>query len=134
MTLSTLSTTSLEDVAASTPFPKWFQLYIYRDLSVTQQLVRRAEESGFKALVLTVDTPILGRREADLRNGFRLPENLSMANFEKVVNKQFSQGTKASALDDSSATAPAPVSGLGQYVANLLGIIQFFFSISLFIY
>lgn len=118
MTLSTLSTTALEDVANETNTPKWFQLYIYRDRSVTQQLVKRAEESGFKALALTVDTPILGRREADLRNGFRLPENLSMANFEKINNEKFSQGTKASSLDKGASAAP--ISGLGQYVSDLL--------------
>ena len=64
MTLSSLSTTSLEDVAAATPRGFcWFQLYVYKDRAVTLDLVKRAERAGYKALVVTVDAPVLGRRE-----------------------------------------------------------------------
>ncbi|RHY68731.1 hypothetical protein DYB30_007054, partial [Aphanomyces astaci] len=68
--LSTISTTSLEDVAAANGPDglRWFQLYIFK-------------RAGFKALVLTVDTPILGNRQADLRNGFKLPSHLHLGNF-----------------------------------------------------
>ncbi len=63
MTLSSWSTTSLEDVAQAAPNGlKWFQLYVYNDRSVTENLIRRAEKAGYKAIVLTVDAPILGRR------------------------------------------------------------------------
>ena len=68
MTLSSWSTTSIEDVAAACPGLRWFQLYVYKDQKVTADLIRRAEEAGYKALVITVDTPILGRRLADARN------------------------------------------------------------------
>ncbi|KAH8303077.1 hypothetical protein KR044_012222 [Drosophila immigrans] len=81
--LSTLSTTSLEDLAAAAPQTcKWFQLYIYKERSVTEQLVRRAERANFKALVLTIDTAINGDRRADAKNKFCLPSHLSLANFE----------------------------------------------------
>jgi 4-hydroxymandelate oxidase len=82
MVVSTLATTSLEEVAAAAAGgPLWFQLYVYKDRSVSESLVRRAEAAGYRALVLTVDTPLLGRREADERNGFGLPDHLRMANF-----------------------------------------------------
>ncbi|XP_060658213.1 uncharacterized protein LOC132792763 [Drosophila nasuta] len=81
--LSTLSTTSLEDLAKAAPDTcKWFQLYIYKDRHVTEQLVRRAERANFKALVVTIDTPINGDRRADAKNKFCLPSHLSLANFE----------------------------------------------------
>ena len=58
--LSTMSTVSIEDVAAAAPSGiKWFQLYIYKDRDVTRALVKRAEKAGFKAIVLTVDAPFL---------------------------------------------------------------------------
>jgi isopentenyl diphosphate isomerase/L-lactate dehydrogenase-like FMN-dependent dehydrogenase len=81
MAVSTLATTNLEEVAAAATGPLWFQLYVYKDRVVSESLVRRAEAAGYRALVLTVDTPLLGRREADERNGFGLPDHLRMANF-----------------------------------------------------
>ncbi|MCC6238592.1 MAG: alpha-hydroxy-acid oxidizing protein [Dehalococcoidia bacterium] len=80
MTLSTLATTALEEVAAAAEVPGWFQLYVYRDRALTRDLVARAEASGFEALVLTVDAPLLGRRERDARNAFALPPGLVAAN------------------------------------------------------
>ncbi len=81
MAVSTLATATLEEVAAAATGPLWFQLYVYKDRAVSESLVRRAEAAGYRALVLTVDTPLLGRREADERNGFGLPAHLRMANF-----------------------------------------------------
>ena len=82
MTLSTFSTFSLEDVQRATPGPKWFQLYVHKDRGLTRSLVTRAHVAGYQALVLTVDVPVLGRRERDIRNGFVLPPTLRVANFE----------------------------------------------------
>jgi 4-hydroxymandelate oxidase len=79
-TLSTLANTSLEDVRAASDGPLWFQLYVYRDRGLTRSLVERAEAAGYEALVLTVDTPLLGRREADVRHRFTLPLGLRAAN------------------------------------------------------
>jgi isopentenyl diphosphate isomerase/L-lactate dehydrogenase-like FMN-dependent dehydrogenase len=81
MVVSTLATASLEEIAAAASGPLWFQLYVYKDRAVSEALVRRAEDVGYRALVLTVDTPLLGRREADERNGFGLPAHLHMSNF-----------------------------------------------------
>ncbi len=80
MVLSTLSTTSMEEVVAVATGPVWFQLYVYKDRKVTEGLVRRAEAAGCRALVLTVDAPVIGRRERDIRNRFHLPPGLSVAN------------------------------------------------------
>jgi len=80
MTLSTLSNTSIEEVAAQADGRLWFQLYLYRDRELARALVERAGAAGARALVLTVDTPRLGRREANERNGFVLPPHLGMPN------------------------------------------------------
>jgi 4-hydroxymandelate oxidase len=69
--LSTVATSSLEDVGAATD-RWWFQLYFLKDRNLNRDLVKRAEEAGASALILTVDLSVLGRREADLRNGFAL--------------------------------------------------------------
>ena len=79
MILSTASTCTIEDVGAIGG-PQWFQLYVYADRGLTKALVERAESAGMKAIVLTVDAPILGRRERDLRNRFHLPDGVRLAN------------------------------------------------------
>jgi 4-hydroxymandelate oxidase len=79
MVLSTVSTVSLEEVAA-TGVPRWFQLYVLRDRDLTARIVKRADAAGYGALVLTVDTPVLGRRLRDERNRFAPPAGIEMAN------------------------------------------------------
>ena len=74
--LSTLSTATIEEVAAATAGPKAFQLYIFKDRALTEQLVRRAESAGYAALVLTVDAQVWGQRLPDARNQFSLPSHL----------------------------------------------------------
>jgi isopentenyl diphosphate isomerase/L-lactate dehydrogenase-like FMN-dependent dehydrogenase len=78
MVLSTSSTTSLEDVAA-TGVKRWFQLYVMKDHSLTEDLLSRARAAGYGAIVVTVDTPWLGRRHRDERNRFDLPPGVVMA-------------------------------------------------------
>ena len=108
MILSTISTSSIEEVAAAAPNAnKWFQLYIYKDRNVTRSLVKRAEAAGFKGLALTVDTPYFGTRLADSRNNFCLPSHLSLANFKREGVKEMSSSS------DSSA------SGLNEYANEL---------------
>ena len=148
MTLSSLSTTSLEDVAIaaqaahhqsiSTPAPPthspssssslfsppsppssvshppphlWYQLYVYRDRSITHDLVRRAEAAGYKAIVLTVDTPQFGVRESDVRNRFTLPSHLQLANF--------TAGKGRSMSDRGAGTANSDGSGLAAYGSSM---------------
>lgn len=112
MTLSSWSTVALEDVAEAggSGAPRWFQLYVYKDRAVTLELVRRAERAGYKALAVTVDTPILGRREPDIRNRFSLPSHLTMGNFVK----------KGGEMSSGPQQAGATGSGLASYVAQLI--------------
>ena len=78
MVLSTFSNTPIETVAAAAP--TWFQLYVYKDRGACKALIQRAEAAGCEALVVTVDAPLLGRRLADVRQGFRLPPELALPN------------------------------------------------------
>jgi isopentenyl diphosphate isomerase/L-lactate dehydrogenase-like FMN-dependent dehydrogenase len=77
MCLSTMTTTAPADIAA-TGVLRWFQLYVFTDDGVTRELVRQAVDGGFAALVLTVDTPVLGRRERDFRTGFTIPPEIEV--------------------------------------------------------
>lgn len=76
--LSTLGTTSLEDVAAI-PGPKMFQVYIHRDRGLTLEFVQRCQAAGYAALCLTVDTPLAGNRERDHRTGMVMPPKLTLS-------------------------------------------------------
>ena len=77
--LSTMGTTSPEDVAAAAPTGQnWFQLYLWRDRDASLALVERARAAGFGALMLTVDTPVAGARLRDARNGFSIPPALTV--------------------------------------------------------
>ena len=93
---STLSTCALEEVAESCGGGLWFQLYVYKDRGMTRELVARAEAAGYRALVLTVDTPYLGRRYRDVRNRFVLPEGISMRNFEAAMSNAAGWGAHSS--------------------------------------
>jgi 4-hydroxymandelate oxidase len=84
MVVSSFATRRLEEVAEAASGPLWFQLYVYAERRISETLVRRAEAAGYRALVLTVDVPRLGRREKDERNHFALPPHLRMANFGDV--------------------------------------------------
>ena len=103
--LSTLSTTRVEDVMAVASGPVWFQLYVYKDRAATRDLVARVEAAGVQALVLTVDAPLLGRRERDVRNRFALPPGLRVENVHGATG---------------DVARPAADSGLAAYFAQLL--------------
>ncbi len=79
--LSTVSTTTIEDVAACTPGPKMFQLYVLRDPGINHELIDRCRAAGYSALCLTVDTVVQGNRERDLRTGMTVPPKLSAKSF-----------------------------------------------------
>lgn len=80
--LSTMGTTSIEALAAVAPdAARWFQLYLWRDRAASRDFVDRARESGYQALVLTVDTPVAGARLRDVRNGLTIPPSLSARTF-----------------------------------------------------
>ena len=99
--LSSLSNTPLEEVAKAAG-PRWFQLYVFTDRGLTRSLVERAEQAGYEAIVLTVDAPVLGRRERDVRNRFELPDHLRIA------------------CVDDHLEAPEGGSGLAAYFASQL--------------
>ncbi len=80
-TLSTLSTCSIEQVRAVSDGRLWFQVYAWRDRGLVKELVSRAAESRYEALVLTVDTAVLGRRERDVRRGFTMPPKIGPSTF-----------------------------------------------------
>ncbi len=75
-TLSTLSTRSIEEVRAVSDGRLWFQVYAWRDRGLVKEMIDRAGAADYEALVLTVDTAVLGRRERDVRRGFTLPPTL----------------------------------------------------------
>jgi len=79
-TLSTHSSCSIEEVAAEAPGPLWFQLYVWQNRDLTRSFVERARAAGYRALVLTVDVPIISRRERDIRNGFTIPPRITVRN------------------------------------------------------
>jgi L-lactate dehydrogenase (cytochrome) len=81
-TLSTMGTTTIENVAAAAPNArKWFQLYLWRDRAPAKDLVQRAADAGYDTLMLTVDTPVGGARLRDVRNGLTVPPALSLRTF-----------------------------------------------------
>ncbi len=86
-TLSTMSICSIEDVAARTTQPFWFQLYVMRDRDFIERLIDRAKAAKCDALVLTLDLQILGQRHKDLKNGLSAPPKLTVANILNMMTK-----------------------------------------------
>ena len=86
-TLSTMSICSIEDVAARTTQPFWFQLYVMRDRDFIERLIERAKAAQCDALVLTLDLQILGQRHKDLKNGLSAPPKLTVANLLNMMTK-----------------------------------------------
>ncbi len=86
-TLSTMSICSIEDVAAATKAPFWFQLYVMRDADFTDDIIRRARNAGVSALVLTLDLQILGQRHKDLKNGLSAPPKPTLRNIIDLSTK-----------------------------------------------
>jgi L-lactate dehydrogenase (cytochrome) len=86
-TLSTMSICSIEDIAAHTKQPFWFQLYVMRDRDFIERLIDRAKAAGCDALVLTLDLQILGQRHKDLKNGLSAPPKLTLANLVNMATK-----------------------------------------------
>ena len=105
MTLATLSTSSIEEAMAAATGPVWFQLYVFRDRAISASLVQRAETAGCKAVVLTVDVPVAGRRERDVRNRLTLPDHLSLKNLLSAGCQELPKNVAGS--------------GLAAYVASL---------------
>lgn len=101
MAVSTLSSRSMEEVAAAGGSARWFQLYAYRNREITARLVRRAEDAGYRAICLTVDTPRLGRREADVRNRLEIPPDAMPANFRGLVDVPEGRGAGSAVAEQA---------------------------------
>ncbi|PYI10685.1 S-2-hydroxy-acid oxidase [Aspergillus sclerotiicarbonarius CBS 121057] len=120
MTLSSQSTTSLEDVAATRtqvqggdipPPPFWMQIYLYEDVQKSVKLIRRAEAAGYQALVLTVDTPVLGNRLAERRTAVVLPEGMTLPNLD-------SSPTPTPAPNQETNPQPQPQPSINRQLMN----------------
>jgi 4-hydroxymandelate oxidase len=103
--LATLSTTSIEEAMAIAAGPVWFQLYVFKDRAISASLAQRAEAAGCKAVVLTVDVPMPGQRERDVRNRLTLPDHLTLKNLLQTGCQEFPKNVVGS--------------GLAAYVASL---------------
>lgn len=77
--LSTVGATSIEDVATACSGPKCFQIYVMKDRSLTREFIQRAKDANYDSLILTVDIPVAGNRERELRYGFSMPPKLNLA-------------------------------------------------------
>ncbi|KAJ3098837.1 Hydroxyacid oxidase 1 [Phlyctochytrium planicorne] len=133
MVLSTYSTSSLEEtISEYQKYSKiyatnnkgqespgmWFQLYVYQNRSVSESLIRRAEAAGYQALVVTVDTPVLGRRLKDQRNKFSLPPHLTLSNFDpslgirSLSERTAKAGSATGAANEGMEAAKAAIGAL----------------------
>ena len=88
MTLSTSSNYSIEEVASHNE-NLFFQLYFAKDRAITENMLKKTKEYGFKAIIFTVDAPQLGTRERDERNKFKMPDHLSLGNFKGTILEKF---------------------------------------------
>ncbi|XP_067943693.1 uncharacterized protein [Watersipora subatra] len=110
MCLSTGANVSVDDIAKGAPgLLRWFQLYVCKDRGLSRQLVERAERAGFRALVVTVDRPEVGRRRSSIRNKFAMPTHLSYKNLEGLTgdltkNSKESQYATIHSMFDNSLT------------------------------
>tara|TARA_R110000868_G_scaffold53249_1_gene167320 strand:- start:17638 stop:18786 length:1149 start_codon:yes stop_codon:yes gene_type:complete len=85
--LSTLGSTSIEAIAAETTGPKWFQMYVWKDRDLVIASLERAKAAGYTGLILTVDVPVAGNRERDLRNSFTVPPKINAKTVAQVLSK-----------------------------------------------
>lgn len=121
--MSTTSSRTLEEVAAAAPgADRWFQLYIVGGMAYSRTLVERAEAAGFRALVLTVDLPVLGRRERDARSGFQMPAlaHVDPAGSERDNRYGALQGQRAAGLTWASLAEIRSWSSLPLIVKGIL--------------
>ena len=105
--LSTLSSVSIEDVAAAANGTRWFQLYMHPERAVSASFVERAADAGYSAILLTVDLTQTGRRERDIRNAFSLPQGVRYANLDGRRSQATAAGPDPFAQNVNAHTNPA---------------------------
>jgi L-lactate dehydrogenase (cytochrome) len=94
-TLSTMATRSIEEIGAVSSGRKWFQVYVWRDRALVKEMLERAAAADYEAIVITVDVPVLGRRERDIRRGFTLPPRIGI---ETIIDGMLHPGWTLSFL------------------------------------
>jgi L-lactate dehydrogenase (cytochrome) len=122
--LSTLATRSIEEVAAVSGGPKWFQVYAWKDRGLVKDLLDRAAAAGFEAAMLTVDTAVLGRRERDVRRGYTLPPKIGLGTIvDGIVHPAWTSDflrndpiTFANVADNNSAGDGSSAVSLADYM------------------
>jgi L-lactate dehydrogenase (cytochrome) len=121
--LSTTATCSIEEIAAATTQPFWFQLYVMRDRGATRAMVERAAAAKCGALVLTIDLAVQGRRERDVRNGFTLPPRVTARNVLEVLARprwilDMALGPRLTFANFADATAGGGFIDLGKHISS----------------
>lgn len=102
MIVSSMSNRSLEDIASSSKNTNlWLQIYIFKNRALTEELIHRAEKANYKAIVISVGTPVSGKRDRDIRNKFVLPGNLTTGNFKSSANSKVIYQYTAHEFDQS---------------------------------
>jgi len=122
--LSTMGTRSIEEVAAVSTGPKWFQVYTWRDRGLVKDLLERAAAANYEAIQLTVDTAVLGRRERDVRRGYTLPPKIGLGTIlDGMLHPAWTIDflrndpiTFASVAGDNSASDGSSAITLSQYI------------------
>ena len=119
-TLSTMATTSLEEIAETTAGPRMFQIYILRDRELTSEFVRRCKQANYHALCLTVDTPLAGNRERDLVTGMRMPPRFTFKSLWSFATHPYWAMNLAFHPDFKLANVVHRVDALGQGAMGLI--------------
>lgn len=120
--LTTMSIDSVEDVAAATGKPFWFQLYLLKDLDLSADLMQRADAAGCSALVLTLDRHVQGVRYRDVRNGLGIPPRMTMSSLVSVLARpRWALGmlsTKHVTFGNLKPYAPGGLSKIGDWIKD----------------
>jgi isopentenyl diphosphate isomerase/L-lactate dehydrogenase-like FMN-dependent dehydrogenase len=124
-TLSTMSSDSIEDVATAAAGPLWFQLYLWRQRDLAERMIDRAQLAGYRALVVTVDVPLVGNRVRDLHNGFKMPPRIEPRTALNILRHPRWLASAPSAVTfrnmiDADAVATAGPMAHAKLINNLL--------------
>ena len=116
--LSTLASTTIEDIAQYTDGPKWFQVYVWKDRAIVEKAMERARAAGFTGLILTVDVPVAGNRERDHLNAFTMPPKINARTVSQVL-------ARPGYLWDMATTPEILAANWADMDTGGMGIIQF---------
>jgi len=124
-THSCMSSHSLEEVARAGAGPLWFQIFLWQDRDLIEGQIRRAKDAGYHALVFTVDSPVVGKRQRDLRNGFTLPPRPTLRTALDMLRRPrwLAQSRTPIAFrnfDASGSTSPAKTIARATYINQVL--------------